>query len=81
MRAGEPVAETTLAAARATCRHEPVGQHTTPIMSMSAPTTHAQIGELFLHHRVLLVPVVRVLDDGEVQGANMRRDRTRRLAG
>jgi CBS domain-containing protein len=62
-------------AKRAACRLEPVGQHTN--------SEHVDVGrdycdtEIFLHRRVLLVPVV---DQGEIQGVITRRDFTRALA-
>jgi CBS domain-containing protein len=47
-------------------------------VSTHSPTySDAQIAETFLHHRVLLVPVV---DEGEMQGVITRRDFTRALA-
>jgi CBS domain-containing protein len=63
---------------RASCRLEPVGQHTnTEHVDVGPDYSDAQIAEIFLHHRVLLVPVV---DDGEIQGVITRRDFTRALA-
>jgi CBS domain-containing protein len=63
---------------RAACRHEPVGQHTnTEHIDVGPDYSDAQIAEIFLHHRVLLVPVV---DDTEIHGVITRRDFTRALA-
>jgi CBS domain-containing protein len=63
---------------RAACRLEPVGQHTnTEHVDVGPDYSDAQIAETFLHHRVLLVPVV---DEGEIRGVITRRDFTRALA-
>jgi CBS domain-containing protein len=54
---------------RAACATEHVADHLN--------TDHVEVAETFLHHRVLIVPVV---DDGRVIGVITRRDFFRRLA-
>jgi CBS domain-containing protein len=62
---------------RATCRHEPVGDYMhTEHIDVGPGFSDAQIAETFLHHRVLIVPVV---DSREVQGVITRADFFRRL--
>lgn len=62
---------------RSVCRDEPVGRHmTTEHVDVPADYSDTQIAEIFLHHRVLLVPVV---DDGVVEGVITRADFVRRL--
>ena len=62
---------------RATCRDEPVGDYMhTEHIDVGPDFSDAQIAETFLHHRVLIVPVV---DSGEVQGVITRADFFRRL--
>jgi CBS domain-containing protein len=62
---------------RASCRHEAVGgyMHTEHI-DVGSDFSDAQLAETFLHHRVLIIPVV---DSGEVRGVVTRADFFRRL--
>jgi len=63
---------------RMVCRDEAVGRHmNTEHIDVRADYSDTQIAEIFLHHRVLLVPVV---DGGRVQGVITRNDFVRRLA-
>lgn len=63
---------------RSFCRDEPVGRHmTTEHVDVGVDYSDTQIAEIFLHHRVLLVPVI---DGGIVQGVITRSDFVRRLA-
>ena len=58
---------------RAACALERVEQHmTTEHVEVGTDFADAQIAETFLHHRVLIVPVVD--DDGAVTGVITRRD-------
>jgi len=51
---------------RESCRLEPVGDHmTTEHVDVAPDFSDSQVAEIFLHHRVLVVPVV---DDGRVVG-------------
>src|SRR5919106_150753 len=51
---------------RAACRHEPVGDYmNTEHVDVGADFSDAQLAETFLHHRVLIIPVVH---SGEIQG-------------
>jgi CBS domain-containing protein len=63
---------------RSACRDEPVGRHMYS-EHIEVPVDYAdvQLAEIFLHHRVLLVPVT---DDGRVQGVITRSDFVRRLS-
>jgi CBS domain-containing protein len=62
---------------RATCRHEPVGDYmNTEHVDVGSDFSDAQLAETFLHHRVLIIPVV---DAGHVQGVITRADFFRRL--
>ena len=62
---------------RAGCRHEPVGDHMhTEHIDVGSDFSDAQLAETFLHHRVLVIPVV---DAGQVQGVITRADFFRRL--
>jgi len=62
---------------RASCRHEPVGDHmNTEHIDVGTDFSDAQLAETFLHHRVLIVPVV---DAGRVRGVITRADFFRRL--
>ncbi len=57
---------------------EPVGRHmTTDHVEVGADPSDAQLAEIFLHHRVLIVPIV---EDGRVTGIVLRRDFFRALA-
>jgi CBS domain-containing protein len=63
---------------RSGCRHEAVGEHmNTEHIDVGPDFSDAEVAEIFLHHRVLVVPVV---DDGRVQGLLTRRDFFRVLA-
>jgi CBS domain-containing protein len=45
---------------RGTCLHEPVSKYmTTDHVDVAADYSDAQVAETFLHHRVLIVPVIR----------------------
>jgi CBS domain-containing protein len=62
---------------RAACRDEPVGDYmNTEHIDVGPGFSDAQIAETFLHHRVLIIPVV---DSGQVQGVITRADFFRRL--
>lgn len=51
---------------RETCKLEPVGDHmNTEHVDVAPDFSDSQVAEIFLHHRVLIVPVV---DDGRVTG-------------
>jgi CBS domain-containing protein len=64
---------------RAACRAEPVSKHmTTDRVSVGEGASDVQVGEAFLHHRVLIVPVVD--DRGRVVGLITRADFFRGLA-
>lgn len=57
---------------------EPVGRHmTTEHVDVRSDYSDAQLAEIFLHHRVLIVPV---LDSGTVRGVILRSDFFRRVA-
>jgi CBS-domain-containing membrane protein len=63
---------------RSACRHEPVGDHmNTDHVAVETDFSDAQVAEIFLHHRVLIVPVV---DAGPVVGVITRADFFRALA-
>ena len=63
---------------RAACRNEPVGQHlNTDHVEVGEDFSDVQIAETFLHHRVLVIPVVA---DGQVTGVITRSDFFRRIA-
>ncbi len=63
---------------RQACRHEPVKQHMNR-EHIDVPTDFSdlQLAEIFLHHRVLIIPVT---DDGRVCGIVTRTDFFRALA-
>jgi CBS domain-containing protein len=62
---------------RAACRHEPVGDYmNTEHIDVDGNFSDTQLVETFLHHRVLIIPVV---DSGQVQGVITRGDFFRRL--
>jgi CBS domain-containing protein len=62
---------------RAACRHEPVGDYmNTEHIDVDGDFSDTQLVETFLHHRVLIIPVV---DSGQVQGVITRGDFFRRL--
>ena len=63
---------------RQACRVEPVGSYmNTEHVEVGADYSDTHVAELFLHHRVLVVPVVA---DGRVRGLITRRDFFRALA-
>ncbi len=63
---------------RAACRHEPVRTHmNTEHVEVGTDFSDAQVAETFLHHRVLILPVV---DDGRVIGVITRSDFFRAVA-
>jgi CBS-domain-containing membrane protein len=54
------------------CRHEPVSKHmNTEHVDVGPDFSDVQIAETFLHHRVLVIPIV---DHGQVQGIVTRGD-------
>ena len=62
---------------RTSCREEPVGQHAnTEHIDVGLDFSDAELAETFLHHRVLIVPVV---DGGRVTGVVTRADFFRAL--
>jgi CBS domain-containing protein len=63
---------------RATCAAEPVSAHmNTDHIDVGEDFSDTQLAEIFLHHRVLIVPIV---DAGRVTGIVTREDFTRALA-
>ncbi len=57
---------------RAECRHDPVGRYmTTDHVELRSDYSDAQVAETFLHHRVLILPIV---DHGRVLGVITRSD-------
>jgi len=63
---------------RDTCRYEPVGLHmNTEHIDVGPDFADTQVAELFLHHRVLAIPVVA---EGQVKGVIMRQDFFRAVA-
>jgi CBS domain-containing protein len=63
---------------RVTCRAEPVGKHmNTDHVEVGLDFSDIEIVENFLHHRVLVIPVV---DEGDVVGVITRADFFARLA-
>ncbi len=64
---------------RAACADEPVAKHAnTDHIDVGEDFSDTQLGEIFLHHRVLIVPIV---DAGRVTGVVTREDFFRALAG
>jgi CBS domain-containing protein len=62
---------------RAACRVEPVGDHVhTEHIDVPSDFSDVQVAETFLHHDVLVIPVV---DSGKVRGVITRADFLRRL--
>ena len=62
---------------RAACRDEPVGNYMhTEHIDVGSDFSDAQLAETFLHHRVLVIPVV---DSGRVEGVITRAEFFRRL--
>ncbi len=63
---------------RATCTAEPVGKHMNcDHVKIGEGFSDTEVAEIFLHHRVLIVPIV---DDGVVTGVVTRPDFFRALA-
>jgi CBS domain-containing protein len=63
---------------RAACRNDPVSKYmNTERVEVGTDFSDAQVAETFLHHRVLIVPVV---DDGRVTGIITRSDFFRAVA-
>ncbi len=63
---------------RAACATEPVGDHlNTDHVDVGPDYSDVELAETFLHHRVLIIPVV---DDKHVIGVIIRADFYRRLA-
>lgn len=63
---------------RAACRAEPVGRHmNTEHVEVPADVSDVQVAETFLHHRVLIVPVI---EGGKVSGVITRSDFFAKLA-
>jgi CBS domain-containing protein len=63
---------------RQTCRMEPVGKHmNTEHVDVPPDFSDVQLAEVFIHHRVLIVPVT---DDGHVQSVITRSDFFKALA-
>lgn len=63
---------------RAACAAEPVGKHmNTEHIDVGEDFSDTQVAEVFLHHRVLIIPIV---DKGQVTGIVTREDFFRALA-
>ena len=63
---------------RAICADEPVGKHmNTEHIDVAEDFSDTQLAEIFLHHRVLIIPIV---SEGQVAGIVTREDFTRALA-
>ena len=63
---------------RDACRTEPVGRYmNTEHVDVGPDFSDTQVAEIFLHHRVLVVPVVA---DGRVEGMLIRREFFRAVA-
>jgi CBS domain-containing protein len=63
---------------RAACRCDPVGDHlSSEHVEVGTDFSDAEVAETFLHHRVLIIPVV---DDGRVTGVITRGDFFRALS-
>jgi CBS domain-containing protein len=63
---------------RAACADEPVGRHmNTEHIDVGEDFSDTQLAEIFLHHRVLIIPIV---DAGRVTGIVTREDFFRALA-
>ena len=63
---------------RAMCADEPVAKHmNTDHIDVSEEFSDTELAEIFLHHRVLIIPIV---DGGRVSGIVTREDFTRELA-
>jgi CBS domain-containing protein len=63
---------------RTSCRTEPIGRYmNTEHVEVGPDFSDLQVAEIFLHHRVLIVPIVA---DGRVQAVLTRRDFFRAVA-
>ena len=63
---------------RATCADDPVGKYmNTEHIDVGEDFSDTQLAEIFLHHRVLIIPIV---DGGRVTGIVTREDFSRALA-
>jgi CBS-domain-containing membrane protein len=63
---------------RSSCRADPVGKYmNTEHIDVAPDFSDAQLAEIFLHHRVLLIPVI---ENGHVTGVITRSDFFRALA-
>ncbi len=63
---------------RATCANEPVAKHmNTDHIDVGEDFSDTQLAEIFLHHRVLIIPIVAA---GRVAGIVTREDFSRELA-
>jgi CBS domain-containing protein len=63
---------------RDSCRRDPIAKYlTTDHVEVGPDFSDTQVAEIFLHHRVLVVPVVA---DGHVEGLLTRRDFFRGIA-
>lgn len=63
---------------RDACRHEPVGSYmNTEHIEVNTDFSDTQVAEIFLHHRVLVIPVVA---DGHVEGVITRHEFFRTMA-
>jgi CBS domain-containing protein len=63
---------------RDSCRRDPIAKYlTTDHVEVGPDVSDTQVAEIFLHHRVLVVPVVA---DGHVEGLLTRRDFFRGIA-
>ena len=63
---------------REACRRDPISKYlTTDHVEVGPDFSDTQVAEIFLHHRVLVVPVVA---DGHVEGLLTRRDFFRGIA-
>jgi CBS domain-containing protein len=63
---------------REACRHEPISRYlTTDHVDVDPGFSDTQVAEIFLHHRVLVIPVIA---DGRVEGLITRRDFFRAVA-
>jgi CBS domain-containing protein len=63
---------------RESCRRDPIAKYlTTDHVEVGPDFSDTQVAEIFLHHRVLVVPVVA---DGHVEGLLTRRDFFRAIA-
>ena len=64
---------------RGTCRDEPVSKYmNSEHVEVGADFSDATVAEIFLHHRVLVIPIV---ENGKIRGLFTRRDFFENLAG